>query len=157
MTYRLIGVGFAGVGAIILFLSMQLPQPLAATRIAYGPGFFPTILGVVITVSGLLMAILNSVEDADENEDAEIFSWSRFVKPAVVIGAALAYILLSDQLGFLVVAPVILISLLMMGRVPLLQSLLIGLIGPVIIYILFAKLLLVPLPLGLLATWGGFL
>jgi len=157
MTFRLIGVGFVGIGAIILFLSLQLPQPLAATRIAYGPGFFPTILGVVIAVSGLLMAIFNSEDKFEDDEDAEVFAWSRFIKPAVVIIAALAYILFSNQLGFLVVAPIILVTLLLMGGVSLLHSLLVGLIGPVIIYGLFAKLLLVPLPLGLFASWGGFL
>lgn len=157
MANRLIGVGFVGIGAIILYLSLQLPQPIAATRIAYGAGFFPIILGVVITMAGLGLAILNPIDEFDEDEARESFSWDRFVQPAIVALAALAYILFSGHLGFLIIAPIILIGLLLMGRVPLVPALTIGLVGPILIYALFAKLLLVPLPLGLLAPLGAYL
>lgn len=157
MTNRLLGVGFVGVGAIILYLSLQLPPPIAATRIDYGPGFFPTILGVVVALAGLGMAILNPSDQVDEEQERETFAWNRFIQPAVVALAALAYILFSGQLGFLIITPLILTLLLLMGRVPLKHALPIGLVGPILIYALFAKLLLVPLPLGLLTPLGAYL
>lgn len=161
MTNRHLGFGFFAIGALILLLSLQLPQPLAATRIAYGAGFFPTILGVVIAVAGLLMAIFNPQDDAeDEDEDSdepETAGWAHLIQPAIVIGAALVYILFSAQLGFLILAPLTLTGLLLMGRVPVGRSLIIGVGGSILIYILFAKLLLVPLPLGLLTAYGAYL
>ena len=157
MTDRMIGLGFAALGLAILVLALQLPQPLAATRIAYGPGFFPAILGSVIALAGCTMLFVKP-GDADEDEEAEeAIGPSQLVKPAIVVAAALAYILFSQQLGFLILAPIILTGLLLMGRVPLLQSLLIGVPGAIIIYALFAKLLLVPLPLGLLTPLGAYL
>lgn len=157
MSNRVLGVGFVAVGAVILFLSLQLPQPMAATHIAYGPGFFPTILGTVVAISGLLMAAFNPHDDFVEDEEQEAFAWSLYIRPAVVLAAALAYILFSAQLGFLILAPIILITLLLMGRVAVWQALVIGIAGPIIIYILFAKLLLVPLPLGMLTPIGAYL
>ncbi|TKT57973.1 tripartite tricarboxylate transporter TctB family protein [Rhizobiaceae bacterium LC148] len=157
MTNRFLGLGFVAVGAVILFLSLQLPQPMAATRIAYGPGFFPTILGAVVTIAGLLMAIINPADAFEEDEEHDAFAWRQYIRPAIVAAAALVYILFSTQLGFLILAPIILTMLLVMGRVVLWQAFLIGIAGPVIIYILFAKLLLVPLPLGLLAPIGAYL
>lgn len=157
MTNRFLGIGFVAVGAVILFLSLQLPQPMTATRIAYGPGFFPTILGAAVTISGLLMAIINPNDDFEDDEEQDAFGWSLYIKPAVVVAAALVYILFSTQLGFLILAPIILMTLLLMGRVAAWQALVIGVLGPIIIYILFAKFLLVPLPLGLLTPIGAYL
>lgn len=157
MTDRMIGLGFAALGLAILVLALQLPQPLAATRIAYGPGFFPAILGSVIALAGCAMLFIKPDDAGDEDDAAEAIGLTQLTRPAIVVVAALVYILFSQQVGFLVLAPIILTGLLLMGRVPLLQSLLIGVPGAIIIYALFAKLLLVPLPLGLLTPLGAYL
>lgn len=159
MTDRIIGLGFVVLGVFILALSLQLPQPLAATRIAYGPGFFPSILGAVIACSGVVMLFFKPDAELDEDEDevAEPVHLRQCLRPMLVVCAALAYILFSQQLGFLILAPLILTALLMMGRVSVRQSLLIGVTGSIAVYVLFAKLLLVPLPLGLLTPFGAYL
>lgn len=157
MTDRMIGLGFAALGLAILVLALQLPQPLAATRIAYGPGFFPAILGSVIALAGCAMLFIKPDDAGDEDDAAEAIGLTQLTRPAIVVAAALVYILFSQQVGFLILAPIILTGLLLMGRVPLLQSLLIGVPGAIIIYALFAKLLLVPLPLGLLTPLGAYL
>jgi putative tricarboxylic transport membrane protein len=157
MTDRIIGLGFVVLGVFILVLSLQLPQPLAATRIAYGPGFFPSILGAVIACSGVVMLVFKPDAELDEDEVAEPVHLRQCLRPMLVVCAALAYILFSQQLGFLILAPLILTALLMMGRVSVRQSLLIGVTGSIAVYVLFAKLLLVPLPLGLLTPFGAYL
>lgn len=156
MTDRMLGLGFAALGLIILVLSLQLPAPMAATRIAYGSGFFPTILAAAILASGLVMAVAKP-EPFEPDDEEEETGGNHYLRPAIVALAALAYIFFSQQIGFLLLAPVILFGLLTMGRVAALQSMLISVIGSIIIYFLFAKLLLVPLPLGLLTPLGGFL
>lgn len=157
MTDKLIGMGVALLGIAILVLALQLPQPLAATRIAYGAGFFPTVLGVIIALAGGYMALFSRAEEDEAEDDEESLALKNMGRPAIVVGAALVYILFSQQLGFLILTPVILTGLLLLGRVELWRSLLIGLVGSVIIYVLFAKLLLVPLPLGILTPLGGYL
>lgn len=157
MSDKLIGLGVAILGTAILVLALQLPQPLAATRIAYGAGFFPTVLGVIIALAGLYMALFSKPEEGEPEDEGEQLAWANIGRPAIVAGAALVYILFSQQLGFLVLAPIILTGMLLLGRVEIWRSLLIGIVGSLAIYFLFAKLLLVPLPMGILTPFGGFL
>lgn len=157
MAQRLTGAGLALLGLIIIVLSMRLPQPLAATRIEYGPGFFPIILGIVVAAAGVLLAAARPHAAGDGDEEGPSYELRDFGKPLVVCLAALAYILLAPEIGFLIVAPVILIGLLLLGGVPLWKAFLVGVVGSITVYIVFHKLLLVPLPLGLLAPWGAFL
>lgn len=85
------------------------------------------------------------------------FALKDFGKPLIVLIAALIYVYFSQQIGFLLLAPVILTGLLVLGRVSWLKALTIGIVGSVAIYLVFAKLLLVPLPLGLLTPWSGWI
>lgn len=157
MSDKLLGLVFAALGLVILTLSLQLPAPIAATRIAYGAGFFPTILGVIVCITGVALMLKRSVPDEAEDEEEDVSGGNSYVRPAIVFLAALVYILFSQQIGFLLLAPVILAGLLMMGGVGPVRSALIGVIGSIIVYFLFAKLLLVPLPRVLLTPLGGFI
>lgn len=156
MTQRLLGAGFALFGLAIIVLSLQLPAPIAAARIHYGPGFFPIILGIVTLGGGILLAVLKP-EAIDPAEGEERYGLRDFLKPLMVCVAALIYIYFSAQIGFLLLSPVILIALLLLGRVELRTALAVGIVVPIIIHVVFAKLLLVPLPLGLLTPWGAYL
>jgi putative tricarboxylic transport membrane protein len=156
MTQRLLGAGLALFGLAIVYLSLQLPDPIAATRIQYGAGFFPVILGSVIAIAGaLLTAAKNALVHDDEG--GERFALRDFGRPLIVLIAALVYVYFSQQIGFLLLAPVILTGLLLLGRVPILQAVIIGIVGSAVIYIVFAKFLLVPLPLGILTPWSGWI
>ena len=94
---------------------------------------------------------------ADPEDEEEDTGGNHYLRPAIVVIVALAYIFFAQQIGLLLLAPVILFGLLIIGRVALVQSALISIIGSIVIYFLFAKLLLVPLPLGLLAPLGGYI
>jgi putative tricarboxylic transport membrane protein len=158
MTDRMLGAGFAALGVVLLVMSIQLPAPMAATRISYGPGFFPTILSIVIVVAGVVMCALNAPEPAYEDEDDDSgSSGMSYWRPCVVGLAAIAYIMLVGIVGFPVLAAIILFILLKMGKVGNGLSALIALIGALVIYLIFARLLLVPLPLGVMSPLGGYL
>lgn len=68
-----------------------------------------------------------------------------------VLGTILCYILFAEFLGFLIFSFVILVTLLKWLKVKMLPSLVMAIVVTLSIYILFAKVLLVPLPWGL---WG---
>lgn len=158
MTDRMLGAGFAALGVVLLIMSIQLPAPMAATRISYGPGFFPTILSIVIVVAGVVMCALNAPEPAYEDEDDDLeSSGMSYWRPCVVGLAAIAYIMLVGIVGFPILAAIILFILLKMGKVGTGLSALIALIGALVIYLIFARLLLVPLPLGVMSPLGGYL
>jgi len=68
-----------------------------------------------------------------------------------VLGTVLCYILLAEYAGFLIFSFVILMILMKWLKVKILPSLIMSIVVTLAIYVLFAKILLVPLPWGL---WG---
>ena len=157
MIDRITGLGFTALGIAILTLALQLPAPLAATHIAYGAGFFPTFLGIAIALAGAALALKPSFDGADPDDEEEEAAASHWLKPAIVMAAGVVYVLFAQQIGFLILAPIILTGLLLLGRVKPLLAVSIGVVGSILVYVLFAKLLLVPLPLGLLTPLGAYL
>jgi putative tricarboxylic transport membrane protein len=68
-----------------------------------------------------------------------------------VLGTVLCYIFFTEYIGFLIFSFVILMILMKWLKVKMLPSLVMSIVVTLSIYILFAKILLVPLPWGL---WG---
>jgi len=68
----------------------------------------------------------------------------------VIIGAVVAYIMLADLLGFLIVAPLCLVACFLAFRVKLSHAVLWALAGTLVVHVTFYKLLRVPLPWGVL-------
>lgn len=73
----------------------------------------------------------------------------------LVPGLLMAYVLLSDTIGFIPLSILILSVLLYRLGSALLPSLLIALTVTILLQLLFARVLLVPLPSGLLLHWLG--
>jgi hypothetical protein len=73
-----------------------------------------------------------------------------FVNALFVLGGVIAYIVLADRLGFLVVGTGVMFVL--MGRLEVRRrrALLIAAGFTVVVYVLFARVLLVPLPRGII-------
>ncbi len=80
---------------------------------------------------------------------------SRLTTMLLVPGLLIAYIVLSDIVGFILLSIIIMTVLLYRLGTPLLSTLLIAVAGTVLLQLLFAKVLLVPLPPGLLLPWIG--
>lgn len=59
-----------------------------------------------------------------------------------------AYILLADRLGFVPVAVILLFILMWLGRVAPVIALIISVLASLLIYVVFSRFLLVPLPIG---------
>ena len=68
-----------------------------------------------------------------------------------MVAAIVCYIFLAETIGFLIFSFAVLLILMKWLKVKTLQSVMMSLIVTFVIYILFAKVLLVPLPWGL---WG---
>ena len=66
----------------------------------------------------------------------------------MIIAAALAYIFLSERIGFLVIAPLCLMAGFMAFRIGWRRALGWALGGTVLVHVVFYKLLRVPLPWG---------
>lgn len=148
----LIGAALLLLAASILFMTRNYPQMPGQH---YGPALFPNLIafglgacGVVLVVSGLKRLREHPWLDFDE--------WTRapghLTDVALVLLGLVAYILLSDLLGFLVIGTALLtlwIVRFRSGRV--LSSLIVAVIACLVIDYAFRRILLVPLPLGPLA------
>jgi putative tricarboxylic transport membrane protein len=118
----------------------------------YGPALFPVLIGIGLLVTGAVLIVSGLARRRTE----PLFSggdWLRSRRHVInfgaVVGGLLLYILISDRLGFIPTALLLLFGWLVLfrGGRPL-SSLLIALTVTLVVDYLFSQLLLVPLPLG---------
>jgi len=134
---------------------------------SYGPDLFPRLIGLglfgcgcILIMRGLLARRSNTQTTTDAvaswfDTSTIVDSKHARVNVALTIFFLLAYVLLSDWIGFIPLSLVIITTLLYRLGSSLVMAVLIAIATTVIIQILFAKVLLVPLPAGWLGT--GFL
>jgi putative tricarboxylic transport membrane protein len=135
-------------GAVLLYTRTFPAQPDGHP----GPEFFPNILAGLLILAGATLFVQGwrkgqRLGGLDPGE----LKGLGLVNVLLVLGSVVFYIYLSDFLGFLVTSFIILFGLAKWLRVSLLNSLIAGVGVTLGIYVLFAKVLLVPLPWGL---WG---
>lgn len=143
-----VGVGFVGAGALIVAGTLDYP---ALDGGHPGPALFPRILGTLMAVLGAALA----VQGARARDAGETVAWRRLhrsvglVNALFVLGGVLAYLALVEWLGFLITGTLLLFPLMWRLRVPPLRALVVAVLFIAIVHFLFAKVLRVPLPLGL--------
>jgi putative tricarboxylic transport membrane protein len=120
----------------------------------YGPALFPVLIGVGFVVTGLILIVSGLRRRRTEPWFAG-GDWLRSRRHLIgflsIIGGLIAYILVSDWLGFIPTAFLLLFGWLVLFRngKPV-SSLVIALAVTLVVNYAFGQLLLVPLPLGLL-------
>lgn len=143
------GLFLAFLGAVVLVSARGFPD-VPGQKL--GAAFLPMIVGAGLCLCGLLLvwrsrrpsATLQGAA-ADGTPGAE-----RIGPPLLVLLAIAFYIVAAERLGFLVVAPLVLMAMLRtMGQrgLPMLAW---ALGGTVLVHVAFYKLLRVPLPWGVL-------
>lgn len=130
----------------------------------YGPDLFPVLIGAGLLLCGLVLiarGILARRGATDSTKDTEVVAgWIDFTQMSVSsharVNAALTllfmllYILFSEQLGFILFSVFTIAFLLYRLGSSVWLSCVIAVVTTVVIQFLFAKVLLVPLPAGLL-------
>ena len=117
-----------------------------------GPALFPEVLSVLFIFCGIGL-IIKGVRKRERilKFDLSSISSGGWLNIIFVLGAVLCYIFLAELLGFLIFSFVILVVLMKWLKVKTLHSLIMSVVVTLGIYLLFSKILLVPLPWGL---WG---
>lgn len=120
---------------------------------AYGPDLFPIVIGVGMIACGVILITNGFLMRASEPL-MTVGEWAsdqrQVVTFVLVLLSLVFYILASDWLGFVPTSLLILTVLLVRFGIGWLRSVLAAVITTLIIQALFARLLLVPLPWGLL-------
>ncbi len=119
----------------------------------YGPAFFPTIIGAVLFGCGVIL-LVRGIARLKSEPIVNLGEWagsSRHVGNFVLVFVVLiVYILLTDAVGFIPMSFLILSVLLTRFGCRLPTSLAIAAVVTLVIHTVFYKLLLVPLPWGIL-------
>jgi putative tricarboxylic transport membrane protein len=158
---RVTGLFTFGLGAASAYGGWLLP-PVPGQPV--GPNVFPLVVGIGLCLCGLMIALgighqFEEEAEADlaahsdmPTDEQVLASHSTFYKLRVLIPPALLvfYMLLVERLGFYVTAAaIILIAALSFGARPRL-AVPVALLAPVVVHLVFYKLLRVPLPAGLI-------
>lgn len=144
-----VGAGFVAAGALIIAGTLNYPS-LDANH--PGPSLFPRLLGGLMIIFGGLVGVAG-LRTRDATEDVawlRLYRNSAFINAMFVLGAIVAYIVLVERIGFLLMGTLILSVLMWRLRVRPLTTLVVAIIFNNGVYFLFAKVLRVPLPGGLL-------
>lgn len=119
----------------------------------YGPDLFPIIIGVGLLVCGGILTA-KGVAQRTTVPMVEIGDWAldrrNVANVIILLGCIVFYILLSDSLGFIPTSLLILTVLLTRFGSTWRTSITVAFATTFIIHTLFAKVLLVPLPWGIL-------
>ncbi len=116
-----------------------------------GPSLFPRVLGTLFIFFGAMVVYsgLKSREKKVTVPDEEQIPLNYF-NPILVIILIAAFIAVANKLGFIISGVAILFILMTKLRVSYLKSSLVSIALVCFVYLIFSKLLRVPLPIGLL-------
>lgn len=124
---------------------------------SYGPAFFPNVIGVSLAVCGLLLTA-GGIARRHELAFVRFGPWAssprHVVNFVLVLVALVAYILFSDAIGFVPISFAILLVLLYRFGCGIAVSIGLAIAATLLIHALFYKLLLVPLPWGVLEPYA---
>ncbi|MEZ5842740.1 MAG: tripartite tricarboxylate transporter TctB family protein [Hyphomicrobiaceae bacterium] len=120
----------------------------------YGPALFPRVLATGLILTGTLLVARGIKRRRAGEPLLTLAAWtadrgrlaSFLLIPALIVG----YVLVSEQIGFLPVAFVLLLGLMLWFRTRLVVALPIAVVAAWGIHYFFATLMRVPLPRGLL-------
>jgi putative tricarboxylic transport membrane protein len=140
------GLAFAAFGGWLIVHAAGFPTPPGN---AYGPGFFPTILGAALAIAGVVLALPSLLA---RDPLLVLADWARspggWLRLAMVPGVVLAYLALAPRAGFLAAATLPTALLLAwLTRRPLL-GIAVAAGSALAVWFVFGTLLLVPLPRG---------
>jgi putative tricarboxylic transport membrane protein len=119
----------------------------------YGPDLFPILIGVGFLITGAVLTVRGFMLRAVAPL-IELGTWAAdrrsLINFALVLLALLFYIAASDWLGFILTAFIIMLVLLKSFGSGMASAVVIAAVTTLCIHTLFARVLLVPLPWGLL-------
>lgn len=144
---RAAGVALAALGALVVWTARGFP---AVPGQKVGAGFLPMLIGVGLALCGLLLALRRARAAASGDPPGEAAPPVRYGAALVVLASLVGYVLLAERLGFLVVAPLMVLAGCRAFGTRWRAALLWSVGGSLVVHLAFYKLLRVPLPWGVL-------
>jgi putative tricarboxylic transport membrane protein len=150
----IIGAVLALLGVVVLFHVQSFPKIPGQQ---YGPGLFPGSIAVGFLVCGLLL-VVSGIRGRAGAPWVAGQPWMRSAQHVrallLIIAGLAAYIVLADIVGFLLLAPVLLVVWFIALGVRARTALIAAIVTTLVIWFVFYKLLRVPLPWGVLTKFA---
>jgi putative tricarboxylic transport membrane protein len=144
----IIGGAFAIGGVAILVATTRFPRQTDGSP---GPALFPQVLAVLMLVCGAALAGQSLARAAAGRATPPETLGARGVANALAVFAAIIFFMAAGpSLGFLVTSAIILVALMWWLGTPPLRAALAAVGLTIFVYVVFGKVLRVPLPLGVL-------
>lgn len=147
----IIGAGFTLAGAAIFASTLGFPRLEGG---APGPALFPQVLAVLMVSFGACLVVpavsalwRKSAEPAPADPGLD---WDGILDALLVFAAIIVFILVSPAVGFLLTTAAILLGLMWWLGTSVVRAALAAAGLTLFVYVIFGKVLRVPLPLGLL-------
>ena len=153
---RVTGLFLVGLGSLSAYGGALLP-PVPGQPV--GPNVFPLVIGIGLAMCGLMIAfgIGHAFEEEEQLVPFEagqqapaprgaLYGLRALVPPALL----LFYVLVADRLGFILTAGLIVLATSTALGARLKLSIPLAILAPIGVHLIFAKLLRVPLPIGLI-------
>lgn len=136
--------------AVLVFLYAQTFPPPGHQPI--GPAFFPSLIAVFMMLAGGALMVRGARDYMAERSLFKGAAWTgsaaAWLRILMVPAAVLAYLLLAPDIGFMAAAALVVIALALQFGRRLLVALALGVASASVVYLLFTRLFLVPLPVG---------
>lgn len=137
-------------GAVVLGIVQGYPK-IPGQQV--GPALFPGLVACGLCIGGVMLVVRGwaARHDGPWVVPGDWLRMPRHVLAFVVVLASVVfYMLVSEALGFLITATILLSVLFYVLRVPLPKAVLIAVVTSLVVHFAFYKLLRVPLPWGIL-------
>ena len=157
---RITGAFLIGLGGDAAYAGSRLP-PVPGQQV--GPNVFPMVVGGGLVLCGALIA-LGVGHHFEEQAEADLAAhsepsgapvqraWWRGLAALVPPGLLVFYVLAVERLGFLATAALLVLAAALALGARLRLAVPLALVAPLAVHLVFAKLLRVPLPIGLIPT-----
>jgi len=151
-----LGLIVGAIGMAVIVTAAGFPQ---MAGMAYGPEFFPILLGTGFCLCGLSLLVsgLKQRRISPGVPMVRMAGWmsdrAALMRVAMVFATVIFFILASEYAGFLLTSMIALLAFLISLRASLPQMVLVSVGFPLLVHFLFSNALRVPLPRGFIETW----
>ncbi len=143
------GAAFTFFAVLVLLYAQTFPPP---GHQPIGPAVFPSLIAVLMMLAGGALMVRGASEYLAERSLFKGAPWtsspSAWLRILMIPAAVIGYLLLSPHIGFMLAAALVVVAVALQLRRPFLVALVLGVATAVVIYFVFTRLFLVPLPVG---------
>ena len=143
-----IGIFVILIGIVVFFHVQSFPAQEGGHP---GPALFPSVLAVLMIVAGCVIIPGGLKSRAPIAQRLEGLDAKGITNIVMVLAAIVFYILVSETIGFLLTSVIVMTGLMFVLKANIKMAVPVAIITTLCIYGIFNKLLMVPLPRGLIA------